>query len=68
MILFRIIQHWKVDDGGCCANIYSQDRGLYITAEGALRVMKQLKAENPYDDGWYTVEVIETDDEEEVKE
>ena len=67
MILFRIIQHWKVDDGGCCANIYSQDRGLYITAEGALRVMKQLKADNP-DDGWYTVEVIETDDEEEVKE
>ena len=51
MILFRLVHIWRDVD---------YTRGLYVTAEGALKVMKQLKENRPGD---YKVEVMETDDE-----
>ena len=62
MILFRLVQYMSEYDDDC--DIWRDvdyTHGLYVTAEGALKVMKQLKENRP--GSYYKVEVIETDDE-----
>ena len=61
MILFRVIRVFsEYDDYQDVWIDKDVIHGIYIKPESAVKVMKQLREENP---GNYRVEVIETDDE-----
>ena len=70
MILYRIVEEeWTPPNNDYISRdeweLVKVPRGLYVTPEGALRVMKELQADSQRKDSFF-VQVIETDDTEPI--